>query len=1174
MLILADFSNWALDPSGLTPHGFCLLWQPGLIATYAIADGLIAISYLTIPVALGIVASRRRDLMFRPVFMLFASFILLCGISHMLDVLTLWVPAYGLEAIVKGATAIVSIVTAFALWKLLPGVLRLPSHEQMRTREHELAQLSKQAAERQNLLDMVNVAAVMLREIDGTILFWSEGCRRLYGWTASQAVGRSSHELLEAVFPVSLADADTTMLRDGSWIGEVRHRRRDGSPVIVTASFTLHDKANGHGQLVVETVADMSALRQVETELRASEAQYAALIETAADGIVTAGEDGLIRHVNPAVLRMFGYERAEEIIGRNLRVLMPANEGARHDGYLAAHHPESVPRVIGVSGRELLALRRNGSEFPIDLSVSSFRAAGSLNFTGIIRDASARKQQEAAFRDNEARLRDLLLTLGLGVFMARDLDGTIRYWSAGCEHLYGWTSDEAIGRSAHELLGTIFPVPLAEVEATLARVGEWDGNLLHRTRGGQELTIIAHKRLRRSENGGHGIVLEALTDITERRRAEMALRDSEARLRLVQQVGGIAYTDQAMTERLMLVSKEFLKLYGLPPDRTEVSMEEWNALLYFEDRGRVLAERQKMLESDGILSTEFRINRSDGAVRWVTMRAGKFSSDNGKSYRIIGAQQDISDIIAAREALADRQQALEQRVAERTAALAKAEARFRGIFDSQFQSITLIACDGATLEMNRTALDAVALTREVIIGQPFWETAWWPVHERDRIRQEVGEAALGKLIRHDAEIIGAHGQRIWIDFSLKPARDPATNAVMWIIAESRDLTEKRNLANQLAQSQKVQALGQLAGGIAHDFNNILQAVSGAATLIEQRPTDHVRISRLATTLIAAAIRGTSITQRLLSFARRGELRAMPIASDDLLINLREVLAHTLGTTITVNLAVQPGLPALLADRPQLETAIINLGTNARDAMPNGGVLTLSADSEQLGAGGHHPAGLAPGDYVRLEVSDNGTGMDDETLARVSEPFFTTKPQGQGTGLGVAMAKGFAEQSGGGLMITSALGIGTKVTMWLRQAKDDFSHSEPDESDPVKRHGIAARVLVVDDDDLVREMVAASLEEAGLSTLVASGGLEALALLESGEIVDAMVSDLSMPGMNGVTTIQKARILRPGLPCFLLTGYMGERAALSSENAFTLVHKPVSGRALVAQIEASLESARH
>jgi PAS domain S-box-containing protein len=574
----------------------------------------------------------------------------------------------------------------------------------------------------------------------------------------------------------------------------------------------------------------------------------------------------------------------------------------------------------------------------------------------------------------------------------------------------------------------------------------------------------------------------------------------------------------------------------------------------------------------GSLASQFRIRRADGSVRWLAMRAEAFLDQEGRLLRVTSAQQDISEIVAAREASAARRDELVRLVEQRTAALAEAEARFHGIFDSQFQFIGLLAPDGTLLEANRTAVEAGGLTRDDVIGRPFWETGWWPTAERDRLRSDIADAARGMLVRHEVENTGAGGRALWVDFSLKPVRDRTTGAVTAIIAEGRDLTERRDLVGKLVQAQKVQALGQLASGIAHDFNNILQTVSGAAMLIERRAEDHDKIRRLARTTIDAAARGESITRRLLSFARRDELRSEAIEIGPLLKGMREVLAHTLGRIITVQAEAPAGLLSVLADRGQLETALVNLGTNARDAMPDGGTLTYSAEAVHVGEEGAHPAGLAPGDYVRVVATDTGSGMDAATLARVTEPFFTTKPPGQGTGLGLAMAKGFAEQSGGTLTIASTPGAGTAVSLWLRQAGDD-AVTRASEEDGVGQPGVALRrILVVDDDDLVRETISAQLEDAGFMTLVAASGGESLALIESGETVDALVCDLSMPGMDGVVTIEKARALRPGLPCFLLTGYVGDDAALSAGDAFILIRKPVAGRVLGARIEAALEVA--
>jgi PAS domain S-box-containing protein len=514
--------------------------------------------------------------------------------------------------------------------------------------------------------------------------------------------------------------------------------------------------------------------------------------------------------------------------------------------------------------------------------------------------------------------------------------------------------------------------------------------------------------------------------------------------------------------------------------------------------------------------------------------------------------------------------ALERQVAERTAALVDAETQFRAVFDSQFQSVAVLSLDGTVLLANRTALQA-GRTAADVIGRRFWETDWWPNVERERLQTKIVKARTGAMVRREVQVGGAEGRSHWIDVSFKPVYDSASGEAKQIIAEWRDVTEMRELAEKLAQAQKVQALGQLAGGIAHDFNNILQSVSGAAMLIERRPEDLVRTRRLARSSIEAAARGASITQRLLSFARRGMLRAEVIATAEMLNSMREVLSHTLGTGIDVRVATIGTIPPILADRGQLETALVNLGTNARDAMPDGGTLSLSAEAMDAVDADARPADLAAGRYVRIRVSDTGCGITAATFTRLAEPFFTTKPLGSGTGLGLAMVKGFAEQSGGAMVVTSEVGVGTTVDVWLAQALDDASLNRIEETTgdrPARKAPV--RIMLVDDDDLVRETLAEQMEDLGFTTVMASSGSEAVALIESGVALNALVSDLSMPGMSGVATIQRVRALRPDLPCFLLTGYVGEQAALEAGTTFTLVHKPISGRKLAARIEASLD----
>jgi signal transduction histidine kinase/ActR/RegA family two-component response regulator len=487
------------------------------------------------------------------------------------------------------------------------------------------------------------------------------------------------------------------------------------------------------------------------------------------------------------------------------------------------------------------------------------------------------------------------------------------------------------------------------------------------------------------------------------------------------------------------------------------------------------------------------------------------------------------------------------------------------------------------------------------------------LHPDDRqLVLDTTEAAFADPARqYEAEyrVVWPDGSIRWLMAKGKVVRDAQGRAVR-LVCLSMDVTESREteaalrrLSSDLeervrqevgareaaqaraAQAERMQALGQLAGGIAHDFNNVLQGVAGAAALIERRPGDEPSVRRLARLAVEAAERGASITRRLLAFGRRGDLRAEALDAAELLSGLREIFTHTLGSAIDVQVRLGAGLAPLLADKGQLETVLVNLATNGRDAMPGGGRLTLSAEPESVSAaGGAVPGGLPPGRYVRLAVADTGAGMDGATLGRAGEPFFTTKPVGLGTGLGLPMAKGFAEQSGGALGIASSPGQGTVVTLWLPEA--------PLEGRPLvaamPRAAVApppvagatpqaARVLVVDDEDLVREVIAQHLEDAGYRVLVAANGTEALALLADGEAIDALATDLSMPDMDGLAVIRAAQDRYPGLPAVLLTGYAGDGAALAVGGAvsgtFSLLRKPVSGVQLVDRVRALLAARR-
>jgi len=534
------------------------------------------------------------------------------------------------------------------------------------------------------------------------------------------------------------------------------------------------------------------------------------------------------------------------------------------------------------------------------------------------------------------------------------------------------------------------------------------------------------------------------------------------------------------------------------------------------------------------------------------------------------------------------------------AALRESEALFRAAFEQAAVGMALIDADQETLlRVNDRLCEITGYSREELLDRRFLDLTYSdaPLATRalaapmlaretttcafeDRFRRKDGEIVCVSFVA--ALLRGADGQpnRLFGIFQDITERKRIEADLVRLTSDlearvAEEVAARQAAQARAAQAERMQALGQLAGGIAHDFNNVLQAILGAIMLIQRRPDDRASIARFARMATEAADRGASITRRLLGFARRGELRAEPVDLEALLTSLHEILSHTLGAGIEVTVRLSPGLEPALADRGQLETVLVNLATNARDAMPNGGRLSFRADFEQVAPRAPHPAGLVPGGYARLAVSDTGTGMDAATLARSAEPFFTTKAMGTGTGLGLAMAKGFAEQSGGGLHIESAPGHGTTVTIWLPRARPELlaqdrtkglAHDPPP---PVS----AGQVLVVDDEELVRNVLAAQLKDAGFAVVAASGGAEAIALLDGGVDVDALVTDLSMPAMDGLAVIHAAHKRRPGLPALLLTGYAGDDSSLAMSGAingtFSLLRKPVHGAHLIDRLRAML-----
>jgi PAS domain S-box-containing protein len=350
-----------------------------------------------------------------------------------------------------------------------------------------------------------------------------------------------------------------------------------------------------------------------------------------------------------------------------------------------------------------------------------------------------------------------------------------------------------------------------------------------------------------------------------------------------------------------------------------------------------------------------------------------------------------------------------------------------------------------------------------------------------------------------------------------------------------DVSEQRSLESQLIQAQKMEAIGKLTGGIAHDFNNLLAAVIGGLSLIEKRADLAEEQQRVLGMTKRAAEQGSELVRRLLAFARRQRLEPQPVELVSLQEAVRDLLTHTLGGLVNLEWSVAKDAWTVFADQAQLELALVNLIINARDAMPAGGTVTIAAENREIDADSR--LGLEPGDYVRLTVEDTGTGISAEHLQKVMEPFFTTKEVGKGSGLGLSMVYGFAQQSNGAFQLDSELGRGTRAELWLPRAPAATVAETPTPPEPLARPQRPLKVLLVDDHPEVRSTTAAVLEDSGHKVVEAENGAEALALLQKGACdFDLLISDYAMPHLSGTDFLREARKLCPGVPALLITGY--------------------------------------
>ncbi len=739
-----------------------------------------------------------------------------------------------------------------------------------------------------------------------------------------------------------------------------------------------------------------------------------------------------------------------------------------------------------------------------------------------------------------------------------DRDQIVRFLNQPLAHYFDQTRSELLGLPLREVMGEeTYGERQSLIEAALGGERQFFvAEFKHPTRGPAAIQS-EYIPWSRPDGTVSGIVM-LIKDVTEQMVAERALKESEARFRRIANQAPVLMWVTRLDRTRDFVNDAYMEYLGTE-DREVARTADWRSMIHPDDVDRIIAESIAGEASLETFTLEGRFRRGDGTYRWLRSTSSPRFGADGEHIGFIGAATDIT---VAKEA----ELALVAEVEDRTRELTLSEARFRAVFDTVLEVLVLMEPDGTIVELNRKEAPWRAPNAREAAGKKMWDAPTlqlYPQHVA-LLKEAVAMAARGELFAQEVRLERENAATAYLDVSVQPVHG-SDGKVIYLLFEARDITDLKAAQEQLRQSQKMEALGQLTGGIAHDFNNLLTVVVGGLDIIAKRAADE-KLKRYAENALGAAERGARLTAQLLAFSRVQRLEVRPTFVAPLIENMRPLLKNVLGPGISKEFALDHAPVPVMADPTQLEVAILNLAINARDAMPDGGVLRFSSAKVQV----TDDPELDDGDYVELTISDTGTGMPPEVADRAFEPFFTTKEVGKGTGLGLSMVYGMARQSGGAARIESSPGEGTAVKLLFRRAEGEIAPGAAaiaNSSSPDTERQTAS-VLVIDDDSDVRGFIAAALEEQGYRVREAADGAEGLAEIER-EKPDLVIVDFIMPGLSGSEVARKIRAKKPSQPILFVSGYSETDAVKDTAPDAPLLTKPFRADALAMAVRSAL-----
>ncbi|MEW6303236.1 MAG: PAS domain S-box protein [Verrucomicrobiota bacterium] len=878
------------------------------------------------------------------------------------------------------------------------------------------------------------------------------------------------------------------------------------------------------------------------------------LFQVSLELLCVAGTDGFFKALNPAWERALGFTEQELLARPFYEFIHPED-----------HEPtwEEVRRLA--EGRdtvnfEIRLLCKDGSYRWLSWTCPAPEPGSNLLYAAA-RDVTEQKRATEALRQSEARFRSVV---------EEQTDFIVRWRPDGVRTFVNEAYARYFGEPKEELIGTSFFPLISEEhrEMILRKIQSITPS--NPSAIDEHLSYRADRALRWQVWVDHGIFdphgnlveLQSVgRDIHEHKEAqqrliatEKALRESQAILEKAQAVGSVGswVSDPDHAGRLHW-SEEACRIFGLKPGEFDGRVETFFKFVHPDDLAAVQEMSRAALAGEREYDTEHRIVRLDGSIRWVHEQADIERDAAGHPLRMVGVVQDIT----------------ERRQAEQ--ALRESEAKFRGLVENARDIIFTLSGDGAIVSLNPAFETTTKWSRDEWLGRAFPPIVYAP--DLPAAMEYYRRAMSGERpAPFEIRIVTRTGGHVMLEFTVAPHTQGGR--VVGVLGIARDVTERKQLEEQLRQSQKMDSIGQLAAGVAHDFNNLLTVQQGYISMVLAEPDLPEALAGPLKHISDAAERAANLTQQLLLFSRKQVMQPRPLNLNQVTHNLTQLLGRILGEDVTLEFSYDDDAPMVVGDAGMMEQVIMNLAVNARDAMPGGGRLAIGTHKMTVTPenSARNPE-ARPGLFACLTVSDTGTGIAAEHLPHIFEPFFTTKGVGKGTGLGLATVYGIVKQHQGWIEVTSVVGRGTSFRIFI-PARVEEADTSPVSRTPTGMPGGKETILLVEDEEGVRRMVELVLRRLGYNVLTAVSGPDALRVwADYPDKIDLLLTDMVMPeGMSGRVLAEELLAQCPALKVIYTSGYSAEVAGqdLTRRKGFVFLQKPYPPQRLAQLVRQCLD----